>query len=46
MQTDKRGRRVVDEDVLLAYYRARLNGWPIWQNRLRKLRAEAEGEDQ
>ncbi len=45
MGVDDRGRRVVDEADLLAYYRARLQGWPIHQNRVRKLRAESERED-
>jgi hypothetical protein len=32
------GRRVVREDVLLAWYRERLQAWPIHQARMRKAR--------
>lgn len=32
------GRRVVREDVLLAWYRERLQAWPIHQQRLRQMR--------
>lgn len=46
MERDARGRRIVDEQKLLDYYRARLNGWPIWQNKVRRELAEAEGKDQ
>lgn len=37
------GRRVVREDVLLAWYRDRLRAWPIHQARMRKAR-RAEGQ--
>jgi hypothetical protein len=42
MGFDDRGRRVVDEAVLLAYWRARMAEWPVHQYRLRKQR-EGEG---
>lgn len=32
--------RVVDEDVLLEFYRARLQGWPIHQQRMARKRRE------
>lgn len=32
---DDRGRVVVEERVLLAYFRARLRAWPIHQQRMR-----------
>lgn len=33
--------RVVDEDVLLAWWRDRLDAWPSWQYRLRRIHAAA-----
>ena len=39
----REGRRVVREDVLLAWYRERLNAWPIHQRRVcRMLAGDAE----
>lgn len=34
--------RVVDEDVLLAWWRDRLDGWPTHQYRLRRMRQQAK----
>lgn len=35
--------RVVDEEVLLAWYRARLQAWPIHQQMMRKRREGIQG---
>lgn len=35
--------RVVREDVLLAFWRERMKGWPVHQYRIRKQREEARG---
>lgn len=44
MGFDGRGRRVVEERVLLEYYRQLLGGWPIHQYRMRALLA-SEGKN-
>lgn len=36
--------RVVDEEVLLSWWRDRLDGWPAHQYRLRRIRATADAE--
>lgn len=38
------GRRMVREDVLLAWYRDRLQAWPIHQARMRSVRLAVEGQ--
>ena len=38
------GKRYVEEETLLAWWRERLNNWPAHQYRLRKLRRHAEGD--
>jgi len=40
---DAHGRVIVEEPVLLAWYRARLRAWPIHQQRMR-VAARAEGD--
>lgn len=35
--------RVVREDVLLAYWRERMRGWPVHQYRMRKQREGIQG---
>ena len=35
------GQNYVEEETLLAWWRDRLNAWPIWQQKMRKMR---EGE--
>lgn len=37
MSWNDHGERIVDETVLLAWYRDRLNNWPTHQYRMRKL---------
>lgn len=37
--------RVVDQEVLLSYWRDRLDNWPAHQYRLRRLKQEAKNGD-
>lgn len=45
MYLDEKGRRVVEERVLLAWWRDRMEAWPTHQYRMRKDRVRGEGEN-
>lgn len=45
MGVDERGRRTVDERVLLAEYRRRLNAWPAHRYRMRSRDDTLNGPD-
>lgn len=45
MTFNDEGMRVVDEAVLLAWWRDRLDNWPTHRYRMRRILADAEAEN-